>query len=85
MGLKTRAILIANLSYPSQRKSDERSKAIQANEDVLNECMIVSSCFNCTHSDWSEDKTTVKCARHNMAPPAWCIACGCQDFDFIPF
>ena len=85
MALKTRAILIANIAYPSQRKSDERSRAIQANEDVLNECMVVSSCFNCTHSFWKNDYTEVTCNKHNMVPPPWCIACGCQDFDFLPF
>lgn len=85
MGLKTRAILIANLSYPTERKSDIRARAIQANEEVLNECMVVSSCFNCTHSEWNADFTAVTCAKHNVAPPAWCIACGCGDFDFLPF
>lgn len=85
MALKTRAILIANLAYPNQRKSDARSQAIKVNEDILNECLVVSSCFNCTNSVWNDDKTVVKCMKYNATPPAWCVACGCEQFDYIPF
>lgn len=84
MDLKTRAILIVNL-MTSQKPSDSRLEAIKANEKVLNDCMVVSSCFNCDNSLWSDDKNSVTCRKHNMTPPAWCIACGCKDFDYIPF
>ena len=49
MDLKTRAILNVNLMMMSQKQSD--IKAIQVNEDVLNDVMTVRSCFNCDHSD----------------------------------
>ena len=83
MGLKTRAILIANVTTPTMDKS--RKAAMKANEDVLNEAMIVRSCFNCTEAQWNKDFTEVKCTKFNAAPPAWCIACGCDAFDYIPF
>lgn len=62
-----------------------RKAAMQANEDVLNDAMIVRNCFNCTEAIWSADNMQVMCAKYNQPPPAWCIACGCEHFDYIPF
>ena len=83
MVLKTRAILTVNITTATM--DDERRKKMKANEDVLNEVLVVSNCFNCEHADWNRDHTAVKCTRHNMTPPLWCVACGCQDFDYMPF
>lgn len=78
MKLKTRAILIHNITDGDVAKSD----AIEA---ALNETLIVRNCANCTYSQWNEDKTTVYCDKALTAPPLWAVAMGCTNFDYLPF
>lgn len=83
MALQTRALLKLNIITTTT--SPDRVKLVQVNEDMLNEVLVVRNCFNCDYSAWNKDKTAVNCTKFNATPPLWAIACGCEEFDYIPF
>ena len=78
MNLKTRAILIHNITGGDAAKSD-------AIESALNETLVVWNCANCVHGRWDEPKLTVHCDAMCTTPPLWAVAMGCSKFDYIPF
>lgn len=77
MNLKTRAILIRNITGEPNKSA--------AVEDALNETLVVRNCANCTFSQWNADKTSVYCEAMFTTPPLWAVAMGCAKFDFLPF
>lgn len=78
MELKTRAILVHNITGGDKLKNE-------AIETALNETLIVRNCANCTYSQWNDTKTSVYCERALTTPPLWAVAMGCTNFDFLPF
>lgn len=76
MDLVTKAILIVPID------DDAKNAAF---EEAIARLTVVRSCANCYKAIWSDDKTTVTCGSMGVPPPAWAIAMGCSNFDYLPF
>jgi len=59
--------------------------ADDAMQDLINGLCVATNCASCYHSQWNADNTEVYCGKYFSAPPAWAIAAGCTEYDYIPF